>query len=165
MTSWGRSQYALSSGSVPALCGWLAEESGGGLRHGDALARGRLPDPFGGGVRREAVAFHQHARGPLECLLLLRLRLDILGMVLVGPKRRQQLGEPPLGHLEDGQGLNEEVGCGLGGPVQHDAGLFEGGHMVLGRDLPPQPLAVIGGGRVRAGKSGRDLPVRGLASG
>ena len=114
----GRSQYALSSGSVAALCGWLAEESGGGLRHGDALARGRLPDPFGGGVRREAVAFHQHARGPLECLLLLRLRLDILGMVLVGPKRRQQLGEPPLGHLEDGQGLNEEVGCGLGDVLQ-----------------------------------------------
>ena len=32
MTSWGRGQYALSSGSVPALCGWLAEKCGGGLR-------------------------------------------------------------------------------------------------------------------------------------
>jgi hypothetical protein len=64
------------------------------------------------------MAFHQHARGPLECLLLLQLRLDILGMVLVGPKRRQQLGEPPLCHLEDGQGLNEEVGCGLGDVLQ-----------------------------------------------
>jgi hypothetical protein len=64
------------------------------------------------------VALHQRAGGPLEHLLALQLRLDIRGKVLVGPKQRQQLDEPPLGHLEDGQNLHEELRCRLANVLQ-----------------------------------------------
>jgi hypothetical protein len=59
----------------------------------------------------QAVAFHQHARGLVQRLAPL---LGLARTLLVGPDRGQQLGKAPLGHLEDGQHLHQELRHRLG---------------------------------------------------
>ena len=102
---------------MAALCGWLAEEPAAAsdtvMPWRAAVCRIRSAAVSAGRLWRSIST--PVARSSASCCPTC---LDILGMVLVGPKRRQQLGEPPLGHLEDGQGLNEEVGCGLGDVLQ-----------------------------------------------
>src|SRR4029450_9911091 len=81
----------------------------------------------------------------IRASLLLRRRL-----LLVGPQCRQQLGEPPLGHLEDGQGLDEEFGCRLSDLLQ-----------LLGAPMGPEDVqehAVMNAGQIEDAQLLADRP-------
>jgi hypothetical protein len=71
----------------------LANQLGGRLVDGDALARGRAPDPLGGDPCGQAVAFHQYARGLLHRLPPFPVLVGLATLLLVGPGGRQQLGK------------------------------------------------------------------------
>ena len=63
------------------------------------------------------MAFHQHSLGLFNRHSLFQV-VQVTELALTGSIGREQLSEPPLGHLEHGQGLDEELGCRLGDALQ-----------------------------------------------
>jgi hypothetical protein len=101
------------------------------------------------------MAFHQHPLGLFDRHSLMQV-VRFAELVLMGPIGGEQFSEPPVGHLEDGQRLDEElrrrprdvlelVGGSVGLENLQEHEVMDSGQIEDAQALPDRPSAKLVG--------------------